>query len=133
MNAVTSTPSFSRNQIGPKRSSEWIQGNCHPPKKSVTQSAERTIMLMYSAVWKSPQRMPEYSVWYPATSSVSASGRSNGGREVSAIPPSRKMQRPTNWGMKNQSVCPCRSTISTRFNERPMITTPRTLSASDTS
>ena len=43
-------------------------------------------MLMYSAVWKRPQRMPEYSVWYPATSSVSASGRSNGGREVSAIP-----------------------------------------------
>ena len=28
--------------------------------------------------------MPEYSVWYPATSSVSASGRSNGGRLVSA-------------------------------------------------
>ena len=90
-------------------------------------------MLMYSAVWKRPQRMPEYSVWYPATSSVSASGRSNGGREVSAIPPSRKTQSPTNCGMKNQSVACCRSTMSTRFSERPISTTPSTLSASATS
>ncbi len=31
--------------------------------------------------------MPLYSVWNPATSSCSASGRSNGARLVSARPP----------------------------------------------
>ena len=41
-------------------------------------------MLMYSARKKSANFMAEYSVWYPATSSVSASGRSNGRRFVSA-------------------------------------------------
>ena len=34
--------------------------------------------LTYSAIWKAPNRIAEYSVWYPATSSASASGRSNG-------------------------------------------------------
>ena len=77
--------------------------------------------------------MPEYSVWYPATSSVSASGRSNGGREVSAIPASRNTTRPTICGMKNQSVACCLSTISTRFSDWPIITTPSTESASATS
>ena len=90
-------------------------------------------MLMYSAAWKRPQRMPEYSVWYPATSSVSASGRSNGARDVSAVPPIRKTTRPTICGMKNQSVACCLSTICVRFSDWPISTTPSTLSASDTS
>ncbi len=38
----------------------------------------------YSARKKSDQRNPLYSVWKPATSSDSASGRSNGARLVSA-------------------------------------------------
>ena len=108
-------------------------GKWKPPKNSVTQRPESTIMLMYSAAWKRPQRMPEYSVWYPATSSVSASGRSNGGRDVSAMPPNRKMTSPTNCGMKNQSVAACLSTMSTRLSDWPIITTPSTDSASDTS
>src|SRR5437763_14339931 len=90
-------------------------------------------MLMYSAVWKSPQRMPEYSVWYPATSSVSASGRSNGGRDVSAIPPSMKTASPTNCGRKNQTVDCCLSTMSARFSDCPISTAPSTESASETS
>ena len=32
-------------------------------KKSVTISPESVIRLMYSAIWKRPQRIPEYSVW----------------------------------------------------------------------
>ena len=44
-------------------------------------------MLAYSARKKNANRIPEYSVWKPATSSCSASGRSNGARLVSARPP----------------------------------------------
>ena len=72
-------------------------------------------------------------MWYPATSSVSASGRSNGGRDVSATPPSMNTHRPTNCGMKNQTVACCLSTIACRFSDWPISTTPRTESASETS
>ena len=48
-----------RNQSGPS----GAHGPCQPPKKSVTASAESAITLMYSAIWKRPQRMPPYSVW----------------------------------------------------------------------
>src|SRR5262249_17407124 len=37
-------------------------------------------MLPYSAMKITSQRKPEYSVWKPATSSLSASARSNGAR-----------------------------------------------------
>ena len=67
---------------------------------------------MYSAIWKRPQRMPEYSVWYPATSSLSASGRSNGARADSATPPKRKTRKPTACGTTNQSVASCFDTMS---------------------
>src|SRR6266511_505573 len=61
--------------------------------------------------------MPEYSVWYPATSSVSASGRSNGGRFVSAIPAMKKTTRPTNCGPAYQIVSCCFTAISTSESE----------------
>ena len=48
-----------KNHNGPS----GAHGPCQPPKKSVTASAESVIRLMYSAVWKSPHRMPPYSVW----------------------------------------------------------------------
>jgi hypothetical protein len=41
--------------------------------------------------------MPEYSVWKPATSSDSASGKSNGARLFSAMPLMRKMMKPSGW------------------------------------
>ena len=44
------------------------------------------IMFPYSDMKKIAQRKPEYSVWKPPTSSLSASGRSNGVRFVSATP-----------------------------------------------
>ena len=42
------------------------------------------IMFAYSAMKKAAKDMLLYSVWNPATSSFSASGRSNGTRFVSA-------------------------------------------------
>ena len=47
------------------------------------------IMFTYSAIWRSAKRIDEYSVWKPATSSVSASGRSNGVRFTSAAAATR--------------------------------------------
>src|SRR3954451_18426662 len=133
MNADTRIASLRTNQSGPRESSWCTHGKCQPPKKSVTASADSVIMFTYSAFWNRPQRMPLYSVAYPATSSVSASGRSNGGREVSAMPPIRNTTSPTNCGMKNQSVASCLPTISVRFSDCPIITTPSTESASETS
>ena len=65
-------------------------------------SAESVSMLTYSAIWKRAKRMPEYSVWYPATSSCSASGRSNGVRFVSAMAAMKNMRKPKNSGTMNQ-------------------------------
>ena len=42
-------------------------------------------MLPYSAMKKKDQRRPLYSVWNPATSSLSASARSNGARLQLAV------------------------------------------------
>src|SRR3954463_8639311 len=133
MNDVTRIPSLSTNQSGPRASSRCTHGKCQPPKKSVTASADSVIMFTYSAFWNRPQRMPLYSVAYPATSSVSASGRSKGGRDVSAVPPIRNTTSPTNCGMKNQSVACCFWTTSTRLIDCAIRTTPSTESASDTS
>ena len=38
-------------------------------------SAATVIMLTYSAIWRSAKRIDEYSVWKPATSSVSRLGQ----------------------------------------------------------
>src|SRR5262245_45892009 len=130
MKTETSRNTFSRNHSGPSPSS---QKKCQPPRKSVVASAERTIMLMYSAIENRPQRIPPYSVWYPATSSDSASGRSNGARADSAVPAVRKTRKPTNCGTTNQIVSSCLATISVSRSDSPMITTPSTESASATS
>ena len=51
--------------------------------------AEMLTMLTYSAMKNMLHLKPEYSVWKPAPSSPSASGRSNGARLASAIPAMR--------------------------------------------
>src|SRR3954469_3775863 len=58
-------------------------GARHPPRKSVVASADTVMTLMYSARKNMANFNDEYSVWKPATSSLSASGRSNGARLVS--------------------------------------------------
>ena len=52
-------------------------------------------MFTYSARKNSANDIELYSVWYPATSSCSASGKSNGARLVSAMPATKKMKKPT--------------------------------------
>src|SRR6478736_7133996 len=119
---------LSTNQIGP-----MSHGPCQPAKNSVTIRPESVIRFTYSAIWNRPQRIPEYSVWYPATSSCSASGRSNGARLVSATPLITKTRKPTAWGTTYQSELAWLSTMLTSESEPAVMTTPSTESASDTS
>src|SRR5580692_2540957 len=57
---------------------------CQPPRNSSVATQDTVTMLAYSAIKNDANFMLEYSVWKPATSSFSASGRSKGTRLVSA-------------------------------------------------
>src|SRR5215831_4920153 len=60
------------------------KGGVQPPRKRITATDDTVIMFAYSAMKNAANFMLLYSVWKPATSSFSASGRSNGMRLVSA-------------------------------------------------
>src|SRR5579875_2146524 len=82
----TTIPTFRRDQ---KRGGKNA-GPCHPPRNIVTKKAEYASSLTYAANWERPQAIPEYSVVHPDTSSLSASGMSNGILSNSAIIPAKK-------------------------------------------
>ena len=78
-------------------------------------------MLPYSAMKKYDHRMPLYSVWNPATSSLSASARSNGARLQLAVAVTKKRKNATNvngsWKMfQFQNPPTCCFPISVRLN-----------------
>src|SRR5689334_15794387 len=62
-----------------------LKGGSQPPQNRIALSAHIRMTLAYSPSQKSAKLIDEYSVWCPATSSLSASTRSNGVRNVSAI------------------------------------------------
>src|SRR5688500_83914 len=70
-----------------------VNGTSQPPKNSVAISALAVTMLQYSAIGKRENFIALYSVWYPAMSSDSASGRSNGSLLVSAKAATMKMKK----------------------------------------
>src|SRR5690242_19660989 len=92
-----------------------VNGMSHPPKKSVAMSALDVTMLAYSAMKKSENFMAEYSVWYPATSSDTASGRTNGTRLVSANAETMKMKNAIGRLTTFHMLCACCRTISLRI------------------
>src|SRR5262245_24578361 len=69
---------------------------CQPPRNNSTAMPLMANMLPYSAMKKISQRKPLYSVWKPATSSLSASARSNGARLQLAVPQGKKVQKAQN-------------------------------------
>ena len=69
-------------------------GACQPPRKRVTPSPLSAVRPKYSAMKKSAYLKPEYSVRWPAMSSLSASGKSKGERLLSASAAMRKMMKP---------------------------------------
>src|SRR4051795_12213132 len=60
------------------------QSACQPPRNSSVAIEVSVTMFAYSAMKKAAKLIELYSVWNPATSSFSASGKSNGIRLVSA-------------------------------------------------
>src|SRR5271165_2855234 len=92
MTTKISTHAFSRKTSAPSTCSPRCAscapvespGTCQPPRKSAAAIPLITKTLAHSAKKKNKYRIPEYSVEYPATSSLSASGRSKGARLPSA-------------------------------------------------
>src|SRR6201997_4427692 len=98
-----------RSQVEPLRA--FGNGLIHPPTQRVTAIELTAIIAEYSARKNKDQRKPLYSVWNPAVSSDSASGRSNGARFVSATMAMAKMANaisPSGKNLKiNQTPCAC--------------------------
>jgi hypothetical protein len=74
-------------------------------------------MLLYSAKKNNANVIAEYSTLKPATSSASASGRSNGARFVSASNEIKNTTHVGNNGKQNQVPMLCWLTISIKLNE----------------
>jgi hypothetical protein len=74
-------------------------------------------ILLYSPKKNIAKIIEEYSTLYPATSSASASGKSNGARLVSAnIEIKNKIVQGNNGKINQPNFC-CAITISPKFNE----------------
>ena len=80
-------------------------GESHPPKNKIDPKAHINRIFAYSPNQNIAYIMPEYSVWYPATNSASASGKSNGGRFVSAKAEIKNIKNIGNKGIMNQIFC----------------------------
>lgn len=94
----------------------------HPPKNNNTFSDDISIMFEYSPKKNNANPIDEYSTLYPLTSSASASGKSNGGRFVSAKLDIKNIINAGNNGNTYHTYF-CASTISVKFNEPLKIST----------
>src|SRR5207247_2617728 len=121
MKQNTRSPSFAKNQMN--LSGCGSQGPFQPPRNSVTAIEQMVMMFEYSPRKNRPNFMLEYSVWNPATSSDSASGRSNGVRFVSASAASMNMMKATGWKATNHTFS-CALTMSTIESEPASSSTP---------
>src|ERR1700727_2562230 len=100
-------------------------GSSQPPRNSMVVSAQIMNMLAYSPSMNSAKVIAEYSVLKPPTSSDSPSGRSNGGRLVSARP---EMKNTTSIG-DSSSHCHqgwCVVTTAVRLSE-PTVSSTETM------
>src|SRR5712675_2892901 len=114
---------LSANQITPGIQVNGATGNggSQPPRNRMVAMAHMVAMAMYSPRKNSRNGVEEYSTAYPATSSDSASTRSNGGRLVSASAETKKITNIGNSGSQNQLNRPqlpsCALTTSVRLSE----------------
>src|SRR5262245_5862719 len=114
---------FSTNQITPGTQVKGGTGNgaSQPPRNMMVAMAHMVAIAVYSPSISIMYGVEPYSTMKPATSSDSASTRSNGGRLVSASAETKKM---TNIGSSGSLTQPtmqylpvCASTISERLSE----------------
>src|SRR5579863_10683450 len=83
---MATSPAMMNSTVGTKLENGAGNSGCHPPKNNKVATQQTVTMLAYSAMKNEANFMLLYSVWKPATSSFSASGRSKGTRLVSANP-----------------------------------------------
>jgi hypothetical protein len=91
-----------------------VSGGSHPPKKRITVKKDMNMMFVYSAIKKNAKPILAYSRLYPLTSSASASGRSKGGRDVSASEEIKNIMKAGKRGSTNQTA-DCDVTKVVRF------------------
>src|SRR5947207_14945379 len=110
---IPGTDEKAKSQVEPW--SRFGKGRSHPPSHRVTAIDETAIIAEYSARKNKDQRKPLYSVWNPAVSSDSASGKSKGARFVSATIATAKMKNPISPSGKNLKMnhCACACCAST--------------------
>src|SRR5215470_5410988 len=121
---MKNTPSaLSENQTMPGTQVNGTTGNggSQPPRNRIVVIAHMVPMATYSPSMNIMYGVEPYSTMKPATSSDSASTRSNGGRLVSA---SAEMKKTTNIGNSHSQYQPniphdvsCASTIAVRLSD----------------
>ena len=92
----TRNQDLAMSQTGPRGMADLLQdpsgsGAYQPPRNSTEVTMEITNISVYSAMKNMAKKKPLYSVWNPATSSLSASGMSKGARLHSARPAVKKI------------------------------------------
>src|SRR6187399_906507 len=114
---------LSTNQITPGTQVNGAKGSggSQPPRNRIVANAHIVVIATYSPSMNSRYGVEPYSTMKPATSSDSASTRSNGGRLVSASAEMKKMMNIGNSGSQYQPSRPkrvfCASTISVMRSE----------------
>src|SRR3954452_5653058 len=96
---------FSTNQTMPGThvKGAMATGGSQPPRNTIVVSAHISTIATYSPRKNSRNGVEEYSIMWPATSSDSASTRSNGGRFVSASAEMKKTMKTGKSGSQYQS------------------------------
>ena len=92
-------------------------GIFQPPQNRITIMVDITMILLYSPKKNKANTMELYSRLYPATSSASASGRSNGALFVSASIVMKKIMPIGGIKNINHNVSCCIDIISIKFND----------------
>src|SRR6266571_4525901 len=96
-------------------------GGSQPPRNRIVPMAHMVAIAMYSPRKNNRKGVDEYSTAKPATSSDSASTKSNGGRLVSASAETKKITNIGNSGSQYQFNRPqspsCAFTIAVRLSE----------------
>src|SRR6202047_2606316 len=111
------------NQITPGTQVNGTTGNggSQPPRNRIVAMAHMVAMATYSPSMNIMYGVDPYSTMKPATSSDSASTRSNGVRLVSASAEMKKMTNTGNSGSQNQLNNPqrpfCASTMAVRLSD----------------
>src|SRR6202167_4237338 len=114
---------LSTNQITPGTQVNGATGNggSQPPRNRIVAMAHMVVTATYSPSINIMYRVEPYSTMKPATSSDSASTRSNGARLVSASAEMKKITSIGNSGSQYQLNMPhlpfCASTMAVRLSE----------------